>query len=127
MKRQRFVASKEAGCSELHKQAVVSAGFEDTLRTLTVSGRPLRVKMNDWVAGWEKQPDKIKELTENGIVPLEYDLEKGVEPDIPFLMGQVAGVIDEIKPAGQIVKEMVEEAVQMLKIGQGYLSEKSKL
>ncbi|KAK5005277.1 hypothetical protein LTR60_006307, partial [Cryomyces antarcticus] len=30
----RFVASEEAGCSRLHKEAVVSAGFDDTLRTL---------------------------------------------------------------------------------------------
>jgi NAD(P)H-dependent flavin oxidoreductase YrpB (nitropropane dioxygenase family) len=123
----RFVASKEAGCSQLHKEAVVSAGFEDTLRTLTVSGRPLRVKMNDWVAGWEKQPEKIKELTEKGIVPIDKDMEDGNDVDIPFLMGQVAGVIQDIQPAGQIVDEMVKEAAEMLKLGQSYLSEKSKL
>jgi NAD(P)H-dependent flavin oxidoreductase YrpB (nitropropane dioxygenase family) len=40
----RFVASTEAGCSQLHKEGVVSAGFDDTLKTLVVSGRPLRVK-----------------------------------------------------------------------------------
>lgn len=43
----RFVASEEAGCSRIHKEEVVSARFEDTIRTLVVSGRPLRVKMND--------------------------------------------------------------------------------
>jgi NAD(P)H-dependent flavin oxidoreductase YrpB (nitropropane dioxygenase family) len=119
----RFVAATEAGCSELHKQAVVSAGFDDTLRTLVVSGRPLRVRMNKYIAKWEAQPEKIKELTEKGIVPLEKDFEEGNDVDIPFLMGQVAGVIGDIKPAGVIVKEMVEEAVQMLRQGEGYLSE----
>lgn len=123
----RFVASTEAGCSQAHKDSVVSAGFEDTLRTLTVSGRPLRVRLNDWVAGWEAQPLKIKELTEKGVVPIEYDFENGVDVDIPHLMGQVAGVIKNIQPAGQIVDEMVTEAVQMLKVGGGYLNEKSRL
>lgn len=123
----RFVASTEAGCSQLHKEAVVSAGFEDTLRTLTVSGRPLRVKMNEWVAGWEARPEKIKELTEAGIIPIQKDMDDGVDVDIPFLMGQVAGVIKEIQPAKQIVDEMIDEAVQMLKAGQDFLSSKSKL
>lgn len=37
-------------------------------------------------------------------------------------MGQVAGVIQDIKPAKQIVDEMVREAVDMLKVGQSYLA-----
>ena len=124
----RFVASKEAGCSQAHKESVVSASFEDTLRTLVVSGRPLRVRRNEWVDKWEAQPEKIKELTEKGVVPIEFDMEAGNDVDIPHLMGVVAGVIKEIQPARQIVDEMVEEAVEMLRVGQGYLSGgKSKL
>jgi NAD(P)H-dependent flavin oxidoreductase YrpB (nitropropane dioxygenase family) len=124
----RFVASTEAGCSQAHKEAVVSAGFDDTLRTLVVSGRPLRVKMNEYIRGWEAQPEKIKALTEKGVVPIQKDFDDGVDVDIPFLMGQVAGVIKDIKPAGQIVQEMVDEAVDMLRTGQGYLTEtKSRL
>jgi NAD(P)H-dependent flavin oxidoreductase YrpB (nitropropane dioxygenase family) len=124
----RFVASTEAGCSQAHKEAVLSAGFEDTSRTLVVSGRPLRVRMNEYIAKWEAQPEKIKELTEKGIVPIQKDFDDGVEVDIPFLMGQVAGVITDIKPAGEIVREMVGEAVEILKVGQSYLTEtKSRL
>ncbi|KAK5167281.1 2-nitropropane dioxygenase [Cryomyces antarcticus] len=117
----RFVASEEAGCSRLHKEAVVSAGFDDTLRTLVVSGRPLRVKMNEYIKGWEDRPQDIKSLTDQGIVPLAKDMDDGVDVDIPFLMGQVAGVIDTIKPAKKIMDEMVTEAVEMLKLGQTYI------
>ncbi|KAG0645335.1 putative nitronate monooxygenase [Hyphodiscus hymeniophilus] len=124
----RFVASQEAGCSQAHKESVVTARFEDTVRTLVLSGRPLRCRRNEWTDKWEAQPEKIKELTEKGVVPIEYDMEEGHEVDIPHLMGVVAGVVNDIKPAGQIVNEMVEEAVQQLKIGQTYLSGgKSKL
>ncbi len=123
----RFVASTEAGCSQAHKEEVVSAQFEDTIRTLVVSGRPLRTKRNAWIDSWEAQPEKIRELTEKGVVPLEYDMENGNEFDIPHLMGVVAGVITSIQPAKQIVDEMVGEAVEMLKQGQTFLGRKSKL
>ncbi|KAJ9659219.1 hypothetical protein H2201_007483 [Coniosporium apollinis] len=123
----RFVASTEAGCSKLHKEAVVSADFSDTLRTLVVSGRPLRVRMNEYIKRWEDRPEDIKRLTEQGVVPLAQDMDEGKDVDIPFLMGQVAGVISEVKPAKEIVEEMVKEAVDMLKLGQSYLKKGSKL
>jgi NAD(P)H-dependent flavin oxidoreductase YrpB (nitropropane dioxygenase family) len=124
----RFVASNEAGCSQAHKESVVTAAFEDTVRTLALSGRPLRARRNAWVDKWEAQPEKIKELTEKGIVPIEYDVDNDNEVDIPHLMGVVAGVIKSIQPAGQIVDEMVAEAVERLQHGQSYLTGwKSKL
>ena len=118
----RFVASKEAGCSQAHKESVVSARFEDTIRTLVVSGRPLRCRRNEWTDKWESQPEKIRELTEKGVVPIEFDMEAGNDVDIPHLMGVVAGAIEDIKPAGQIVDEMVDEAAEQLRLGQNYLS-----
>ena len=67
----RFVASTEAGCSDQHKEAVVNADFADTIRTLVVSGRPLRCKMNDWVRSWEvDRPDEVKKLCDAGVIPL---------------------------------------------------------
>jgi len=121
----RFVASEEAGCSRMHKEAVVSAGFDDTLRTLVVSGRPLRVRRNEYIDQWEARSEEIKALTEGGTVPMQKDLEEGkdgVDVDMPFLMGQVAAMIHDIKPAKQIVDEMVQEAVEMLGLGARYVS-----
>ncbi|KAK3327378.1 2-nitropropane dioxygenase-like protein [Cercophora scortea] len=118
----RFVASVEASCSEQHKKEVVSCGFEGTERTLVLSGRPLRMKTNEYIRGWHARPEKVKELCDSGVVPLEYDLDHGNEIDPPHLMGQVAGAIREVLPAGQIVEEMVAEAVEMLEVGKGYLS-----
>ncbi|EHK96812.1 putative nitronate monooxygenase [Glarea lozoyensis 74030] len=69
-------------------------------------------------------PEKIKELTEKGVVPIEYDMDQGIDVDIPHLMGVVAGVIQKIQPAKEIVDEMVSEAVDMLKQGHTFLSEK---
>ncbi|PGH09782.1 hypothetical protein GX51_00466 [Blastomyces parvus] len=118
----RFVASVEAGCSRAHKDEVVTATFEDTVRTLVVSGRPMRVKANDYIKRWERQPDKILALTEQGIIPYSKDIEDGVEDaDRPFLMGQVAAVINKIQPAAEIVDEMISGAYEMLKRGSEYV------
>lgn len=123
----RFVASEEAGCSKLHKESVVTAAFEDTLRTLVVSGRPLRCRENDYIREWHKKPEEIKRLTEQGIVPMIHDMNEEKDVDLPFLMGQVAGVVKDIKPAGQIVEEMVQQAVDMLTLGQTYIKPNSRL
>lgn len=117
----RFVASEEAAASRMHKEAVMGAGWEDTVKTLVVTGRPLRVKRNEYIAAWETKEEKIKELMEQGLVPMEKDMDDGEDVDFPFLMGQVAAVIDDIKPAKQIIDEMVIEAVGMLRMGQGYV------
>ncbi|KLJ05832.1 oxidoreductase [Blastomyces silverae] len=123
----RFVASVESGASQMHKDAVVNAGFGDTVTTLVVSGRPLRVLPNDYIKGWHEKPEEIKKLTDAGVVPIMKDFDEGKDVDIPFLMGHVAAAVKDIKPAGQIVDEMVKEAVHMLKVGNGYLGAGSKL
>jgi NAD(P)H-dependent flavin oxidoreductase YrpB (nitropropane dioxygenase family) len=123
----RFVASVEAGCSEEHKREVVSCGFDETDRTLVLSGRPLRMKLNAYIRDWHSRPDQIKELCDKGIVPIEHDIDAGNDIDPPHLMGQVAGAIQKIQPAGEIVHEMVDEAADMLKLGGTYLSDRSKL
>lgn len=123
----RFVASEEAGCSQAHKEAVVTATFSDTLRTLVVSGRPLRVKMNEYIQGWESQPEKIRALTDKGVIPMMKDMEDEKDVELPFLMGQVSGIIGDIKPAKQIIDDMVAEAVRMLEIGQTYIGKGSRL
>jgi NAD(P)H-dependent flavin oxidoreductase YrpB (nitropropane dioxygenase family) len=123
----RFVASVEAGCSQMHKDAVVSAGFSDTLRTLVVSGRPLRVRMNDYIREWEGRPEEIRRLTDQGVVPMMKDMEDEKDTEFPFLMGQVSGIINDIKPAKEIIDEMVATAVRMLELGQTYIAKGSRL
>ncbi|KAI1768063.1 2-nitropropane dioxygenase [Hypoxylon sp. FL1150] len=119
----RFVASVEAASSDAHKEAVVSCGYDDTQRTLVLTGRPLRMRTNAYISRWHAQPQRIAELCERGIVPMEHDLDEGVEDvDFPHLMGQVAGSIRKIQPAAEIVKEMVDGAVDMLRLGNTYLS-----
>jgi len=127
----RFVASVEAGAPKMHKQAVTTAGYDDTIRTIIFTGRPLRVRKTPYAEEWEtKRKNEIVELTSKGIVPVEKDLEEHPEKSLearPWLMGQVAGAIDKVLPAQDIVDEMVRTAVERLNAGSQLVKSKAKL
>lgn len=73
----RFVLSEEAGAPEAHKEAVRTASFDDTVRTLIFTGRPLRVRKNAYIEHWEtERQQEIRELTSQGKLPYESDLDK---------------------------------------------------
>jgi NAD(P)H-dependent flavin oxidoreductase YrpB (nitropropane dioxygenase family) len=120
----RFVCSAEAGASPTHQQAIVKAGFEDTIRTIIFTGRPLRILKTPYVMDWETNRTKeIQQLVSKGIIPVPYESEKKVkegslEEDTskyrPLLMGQAAGAIEDIKPAAQIITEMATQAIAIL-------------
>lgn len=90
------------------------------MRTLVVTGRPLRVKRNAYIAAWEQKEAEVKELTARGVVPMMQDLEDvDVDVDVPYLMGQVCAVIEDVRSARRIVEDMVREAVGRLEVGGG--------
>ncbi|KAI9333778.1 2-nitropropane dioxygenase [Zopfochytrium polystomum] len=122
----RFICAKEAGAPKGHQEAVLKAGYHDTIRTIIYTGRPMRVLKTPYILNWEEnRAAEIKALTSSGQLPVKVDsearAEKGEDPsDIllevrPYLMGQVAAAVTEIKPAKEIVEEIVSGAVQVLK------------
>lgn len=115
----RFVASEEAGAPPKHKELVISAGHDDVARTLLYSGRPMRVRRTPYVADWEdNRQNEILELVKKGKIPHEVELEKHPEKSLEgrmWLMGKVAGAINDIKPAKVIVDELVTTAATSLK------------
>ncbi|KUI69098.1 putative nitronate monooxygenase [Cytospora mali] len=151
----RFVLSQEAGAPEAHKEAVRTAGFDDTIRTLIFTGRPLRVRKNPYIVNWETERQaEIKELTSKGTLPYERDLDalmsgemkqppKGLDlgganadnVDMdevmdqfrPFLMGKCAAVCNENKSAKEIVDEFVNDATAALQKGSQLVKISAKL
>ena len=112
----RFLASCEGGALDIQKQAIVNAGDEDTRRTTIYTGKTSRATYNRFHDLWE----------ESGLEPLRFPVQVvlasaivdmfnragNVEYVGPFA-GQVAGLIDEVKPAAAIVEEMVEQAADI--------------
>eukprot|EP00026_Physarum_polycephalum_P010127 Phypoly_transcript_10278.p1 GENE.Phypoly_transcript_10278~~Phypoly_transcript_10278.p1 ORF type:complete len:361 (+),score=81.50 Phypoly_transcript_10278:91-1173(+) len=121
----RFVCAKEAGAPPRHQEAIVKAGYHDTVRTIIFTGRPLRVLRTDYIDKWENdRQQEIKDLTSKGIIPVKHDIEeKAAKKEMdssqfmkyrPWLMGQAAGAVNDIKPAADIINEMMTEAVATL-------------
>ncbi|KIM39666.1 hypothetical protein M413DRAFT_447130 [Hebeloma cylindrosporum] len=127
----RFVASVEAGAPKMHKELVVSAGFEDVARTVIFTGRPMRVRKTPYVADWEENRQaEIKELTSKGIIPHYKELENHPEKSLagrPWLMGSVSAVINSVLPAQTIVDNMVSEAAQIIQRNAQLVTVGSKL
>lgn len=133
----RFVCATEAGAPQRHKEAIVNAGFSDTIRTLIFTGRPLRVIKNDYIMDWETNRQKeILALTGKGILPYQHDIDEAMKSKEgitkermkqamewrPMLTGQVCGAIHDIKPAVEIINEMMQGAIIALKRGHGLVA-----
>lgn len=70
----RFVLSEEAGAPKAHQEAVRTAGFDDNVRTIIFTGRPLRVRNNPYIRNWEENRQaEIKTLTDKGVIPVCAD------------------------------------------------------
>ena len=114
----RFIASTEAHAGQAYREAVVAAQDVDTVRTRCYSGKPMRVMNNPYVADWESRPQEIQPFplqamhsTQTGVMGGIGGQIEGLDPDRScFAMGQSAGGVHDIKPAAQIVAEMVAAA-----------------
>ncbi|KAF8194458.1 2-nitropropane dioxygenase [Mycena galopus ATCC 62051] len=127
----RFVASVEAGAPKMHKELILSAGYEDAITTLIFTGRPLRVRKSAYIEDWNtNRQAEIKELTGKGLLPHEVELEKHPEKSVEgrqWLMGRVSALIHDVLPAKVIVDNMVRDAALQMQRGNKYLNSKAKL
>ena len=108
----RFVASEESSAHSFFKNEVIRAKEGDTTLTLKEL-TPVRLLHNPFyqeiVRAYEENAsiDDLKALLGRGRAKqgmFEGDLENG-----ELEIGQISGMIDEIKPADQIVEEIVAE------------------
>ncbi|WVQ73681.1 hypothetical protein IAR50_003261 [Cryptococcus sp. DSM 104548] len=120
----RFVASVEAGAPKIHKDLIVSANHGDTDTTLIYTGRPLRVRQTEYVKSWASRQDEITSLTQSGKIPHDVELEKHPELSLKgrsYLMGDVSAMIHDVKPAKEIVDDIVNGAKQSIERAQSFV------
>jgi NAD(P)H-dependent flavin oxidoreductase YrpB (nitropropane dioxygenase family) len=132
----RLIASRECNAHPVYKQRVLAATEQDTVRT-TLFGhgwpnawhRTLRTHFVDqWLSeearGSQQRPDEpvIGEMTLGGMrfpvrrfggVPPASDTSGEIE-SMALLCGQSAGLVREIQPAAEILREVVQEAERIL-------------
>ena len=114
----RFIASTEAHAGELYRQTIVEAADDDTIRTRCYSGKPMRVKKNPYVEDWETRPGQIQGFPMQAALSSRAGVMGGIGGQIEgldadsscFAMGQSAGGVHDILPAGEIVARILAEA-----------------
>jgi NAD(P)H-dependent flavin oxidoreductase YrpB (nitropropane dioxygenase family) len=132
----RFIASVECNAHELYKRKILAATEEDTVRTTLFGNgwpnawhRTLRTAfverwLSDEKRGSEQRADEpiIGEVTLGGMrmplprfggLPPAQDATGDIE-SMDFLAGQCVGLVRDVKPAGEIVREIVQEAARVL-------------
>ena len=114
----RFIASEEAHAGQMYRDVIVEATDEDTVRTRCYSGKPMRVKKNPYVADWEGRPGDIQPFPQQAMLSSRTGVMGGIggqiegldEDSSAFAMGQSAGGVRDVLPAGEIVRRLITEA-----------------
>lgn len=114
----RFLASEECQIHPTFKELVLKAGDTDNIVTGRYTGHPCRnikTKFAKKLATGEKEgtlsPEEFEKLTVGALrrAVVDGDVESG-----SFLCGAIAGMINDIKPCAQIVKEINDGAEKLL-------------
>lgn len=113
----RFLASEECQIHENYKNAVIAAKDTDNAITGFYSGSPCRCIKS-------KYTKKLQEMEKNAAPPEDFEaltvgsLRKAVvdgnTDEGSMLCGLIAGMVNEVKPAAVIIKEMMEQAEKLL-------------
>jgi NAD(P)H-dependent flavin oxidoreductase YrpB (nitropropane dioxygenase family) len=116
-----WLTTRESETPPAVKERMLAASSEDTVRTRSFTGKPCRVLRSEWTNAWDA-PDAPAPLP----MPLQSMLsdrprrrveavaERPGSPAVDLLspfIGQVVGQMNAVRPARQVVLDMVEELV----------------
>jgi NAD(P)H-dependent flavin oxidoreductase YrpB (nitropropane dioxygenase family) len=116
-----WLTTEEAETDPVVKQKFLAATSRDTIRSRSLTGKPARMLRTAWTDEWER-PDAPAPLP----MPLQSALVaeaqerihrsaqrpgSGAETLDTYFVGQVVGTMNKVKPARQVVLDMVEEYI----------------
>ncbi len=119
----RFIVSTECTVHQKVKDTLIKARDRDTIVTGRSTGHPVRVIRNKLTKELEQldSENKAEELEKRSTGTLRKAMQEGDVQWGSLMAGQVAGIVNEIKPAADILKELVAEAEETIKEIQGYV------
>jgi len=114
----RFIATTEAAVHFNYKQKVTQIDDEGTVVTRAHSGKPCRLIKNSFTQLWEEKQDQIlpfpSQLMQVGKPASDCGRTEGNVENGSCPAGQGSANINEIKKAGQVVLDIVDEACEVL-------------
>jgi NAD(P)H-dependent flavin oxidoreductase YrpB (nitropropane dioxygenase family) len=119
----RFLATRESPLHANFKQAVVDSDGHDTVLTEIPDiargnvwpGAMARARRNAFIERWAGREWELRARQPEAAAALQKAQESGDAANASLLIGQDAGLIHDIPPAGEVVERMVAEAEALLK------------
>jgi NAD(P)H-dependent flavin oxidoreductase YrpB (nitropropane dioxygenase family) len=119
----RFLATQEAPLHPNFKQAVLDSDGHDTVlteipdiaRANVWPGAMARARRNAFIERWAGREWELRARQPEVTAAVERARETGDMDNAALLIGQDAGLIHDIPPAGEIVERLVAEAEALLK------------
>ena len=114
----RFIATEEARGHINYKNRITEIDEDGTTISRANSGKTARIIKNSFTEYWEINEEKIKPfptlLKEVGLAAavagrMHGDVDNGV-----LAAGQSSGLINKVKPAGEVVSDIVAQAKEVL-------------
>jgi len=118
-----WLTTEEAETTPAVKQKFLAASSADTVRSRSLTGKPARMLRSAWTEEWER-PDAPQPLP----MPLQSALVaeaqlrinrsatkegSGAQRLANYFVGQVVGELDRVRPARQVVLDMVTEYAEV--------------
>lgn len=113
----RFLACEECQIHPTYKELVIDAKDTDSIVTGRMTGHPCRnvkTKFAKKLQTFEKDGGSPEEFEKITVGSLRKAVQDGNLEEGSFLCGAIAGMINEIKPAKEIIEEMFEQAEKLL-------------
>ncbi|MCY3883027.1 MAG: nitronate monooxygenase [Chloroflexi bacterium] len=112
-----FLVSEEANQPKAQTDRILAATEEDTKITRLYSGKTMRNIRNPLIDAWEDSGLRALPMGVQGIVirDVAHSLRQAGREDLLMnAAGQVAGMLNEIRPASTIMEEIIGETVEIL-------------
>jgi len=112
----RFLATTEGGAMDLCKQRIIESTDEDTRVSTLYPGKTSRASYTRFHDLWDTSGLQALEFPFQVLLAsalLGGFIRAGMDDHVGGFAGQVSGLIKEIKPAREVLEDMVEEAVDI--------------
>lgn len=112
-----FVCASECTAHENYKLAIIKAGDRGTIVTGRVTGHPVRILKNKLAREFEKLEKangSAEEYEKLGLGRLKAAVVDGDANFGSVMAGQISGLVKQIKPAKDIIEDIVKEAQEVL-------------
>jgi enoyl-[acyl-carrier protein] reductase II len=118
----RFIATPEAWGVHAYKDVLLSTPEDGTVISRAYTGKTCRVVRNEYTQRFEEHPEELKPfpqqfLTSSGDDANHLGAPPSTEVDVRkefFPAGQGVGMIDELVPAGDLVRMFVRQADEVI-------------